>query len=340
MRKSSKKVVVGISGGVDSSVSLLLLKKMGFSPTGVFMKFWNEDSGFNKEAEEKAEQVCKIIGVPFKVVDVQDAFKKKIVDAFLDDYKKGVTPNPCVVCNREIKFQTLMEALSSFSADYVATGHYARIEKQEDRSFLIKKGTDKKKDQSYFLWNLKKEWLGQIIFPLGHFEKNIVKEIAEKNNIPNLKTESQEICFINTQASSFLERNLKQNPGEIINTKKEVIGQHIGLFNYTIGQRKRIGLSEGPYYVLSKKIKENQLVVTKEEKDLLRKEFSYESANFFKDVRFPFEADVKIRYNSKEVKAEVYKDKVILSSPQKAVTSGQSVVFYNKEELVGGGVIK
>ncbi|MEA2092858.1 MAG: tRNA 2-thiouridine(34) synthase MnmA [Patescibacteria group bacterium] len=332
--KTKKKVIVGVSGGVDSSVTLFLLKKRGYLPIGVFMKFSKLSSS------KKAEEVCNFLKVPFHIIDVQEEFKKKVISAFLDDYEKGVTPNPCVVCNREVKFKTLFENLSKFNGHYVATGHYVRIEKKENADFEILKGVDSKKDQSYFLWDIKKEWLGQIIFPLGHFEKKDVRKIAIENNLPIVEQkDSQEVCFIDGDISSFLSKHLKSIPGNIVDRDRTLIGQHKGLFNYTIGQRKRIGLSGGPYYVLSKNNKKNELVVTKNKKDLLFKELFFRDANFFKKVSFPFEAEVKIRYNTNQVEGVVYEDKVIFKSPQKSITSGQSVVFYKKDKLLGGGVI-
>jgi tRNA-specific 2-thiouridylase len=332
--KAKKNVIVGVSGGVDSSVTLFLLKKMGYLPIGVFIKFSELSSS------EKAEEVCNFLKVPFHIIDVQEEFKKKVISAFLDDYEKGITPNPCVVCNREVKFKTLFENLSKFGGHYVATGHYVRIKEKENAGFEILKGVDSRKDQSYFLWDIKKEWLGQIIFPLGHFEKKDVRKIALKNNLPTAKQkESQEVCFIDGDISSFLGKYLKATPGNIVEGDRTLIGQHKGLFNYTIGQRKRIGLSGGPYYVLSKNIKKNELVVTKDKKDLFSKELFFKDANFFKKISFPFEAEVKIRYNTKQVEGVVYEDKVVFTSPQKSVTAGQSVVFYKKDKLLGGAVI-
>ncbi len=335
---SKKRVVVGVSGGVDSSVSLLLLKRAGFSPVGVFINLWNENPEKNKETVVRAEKICKILDVPFHVLDAKGEFKKKVVDYFVQEYEKGNTPNPCTVCNKEIKINLLLQSLSSFDAEYIATGHYARIKKNEE--YFISKGADKKKDQSYFLWDIKKEWLPRIIFPLGEIKKEEVYKIATEKNLPVTdQKESQEVCFIEDSSSEFLGRYLEPFSGDIKNKKGEVIGQHNGLFNYTIGQRKKIGLSGGPYYVLSKNTERNELVVTDNEDNLLREELFYSGANFFTDLPFPFEALVKIRYNTKEARGVVYKNKVIFSSPQKSVTPGQSVVFYKEDKLIGGGVI-
>lgn len=327
-----KTVVVALSGGVDSSVAAKLLKEQGFSVIGVFMRFWSEKTF---SGEEKASEVAKTLNIPFYALDVQNEFKEKIVSSFFSSLKQGVTPNPCVICNREIKFKVLLEKLSYYKADYLATGHYVRL--KEGRIFIAK---DKNKDQTYFLWRIKKEWLDRLMFPLGNYEKTETKKIAKKFKLPTAKEkESQEICFISDSTSTFLKRNLPAFPGKIINTSGEVIGEHEGLFNYTIGQRKGIGFPGGPYYVLSKDVEKNNLIVTKNEEELLKKELFYTEENFFQKISFPFKAEVKIRYRSEPVDAVVEKGKVVFSSKQRAITPGQSVVFYRNEELLGGAII-
>ncbi len=386
--KKNKKVIVGLSGGVDSSVAALLLKNKGFSLTGVFMEFWgSKNRCCNPEAQKRARDVCRKLNIPFYVFDVKKEFKEKVVDYFIEGYKKGITPNPCVVCNKEIKFNFLIKKLSVLNADYIATGHYARIAPASTsfsrtgclsapaadsnlgshpadsptarpssaglRNVLSKenlrmpseqsiyKGKDKEKDQSYFLWNIKREWLSKIIFPLGDLKKEEVKKIARENDFSAADVkESQEVCFVEKRTSEFLKKNIPSFPGEIVDNKGNTVGKHNGLFYYTIGQRKGLDLSGGPYYVLEKDYKKNKLVVTKEEGDLCKKELFYNKANFFTKKIFPFEAKAKIRYKGKEMKCSVDKDKVFFFSQQKAVTPGQSVVFYKGEELLGGGVIK
>ncbi len=342
MKKDSKqKVLVGMSGGVDSAVTAFLLKKEGFSPIGIFIKTWNEDLCISDNNQDKIREICDIIDIPFYTIDAKDEFKRKIVNSFIRDYKKGITPNPCVTCNREIKFNILIDSMSAFDAGYIATGHYAQKIETSPGNFVLKKGVDENKDQSYFLWNIKKEWLKNILFPLGQYTKKEVRSIAKKNKLPVFEEkESQEVCFINDSITNFLDKNIKPSPGEIIDDEKNVIGQHEGLFHYTIGQRKRIGLSGGPYYVLSKKIKDNVLIVTKDKNKLPQKEFSFGNANFLDNVSFPFDAEVKIRYNTNTTKATVEKNKVIFSTMQRAITPGQSVVFYKNDNLLGGGIIK
>jgi len=346
MRKS-KTAAIGLSGGVDSSVAAYLLKKEGFSVVGVFMRFWSEEKEnrcCSNKGEERARKVAGKLGIPFYVINLEEDFKKKVVDSFFSGLRKGETPNPCAVCNREVKFQALFDNLATLGADYVATGHYAQLcrENTSHKSQIIKilKGKDRRKDQSYFLWRLKKEWLSKLLFPLGDYKKKEVRNVAKKLGLPTADTqESQEICFIPDNMTSFLKRNIGEFSGEIVDTEGKKLGDHKGLFYYTIGQRKGLRLSGGPYYVLEKRREDNKLVVTKKRKDLLKKEFAFKNANFFSGPSFPFRAKAKIRYGGKEGSALVEKGKVIFSSSQEAITPGQSVVFYKGVELVGGGVI-
>jgi tRNA-uridine 2-sulfurtransferase len=332
MITKNKTVVVALSGGIDSSVSAVLLKEKGFFVSGIFLRLLEESF----LEEEKARKVAKELDIPFYVLDVQKEFKKKVIDSFLSSLERGITPNPCVVCNREIKFQVLLKRLSEYNADYLATGHYVKL--REGKLFVAK---DKGKDQSYFLWKIKKEWFDKLIFPLGDYKKDETRKIAKKLNLSTVKEkESQEICFIKDDISSFLKRNFPDSPGKVINTFGEVIGKHTGLFNYTVGQRKGLGFSGGPYYVLGKDTKKNNLIITKDEEELSGKELFYEKENFFQDISFPFKAKVKIRYRSNPVNAVVEKGKVTFSRKQRAITPGQSVVFYKNEELLGGGIIK
>jgi tRNA-uridine 2-sulfurtransferase len=332
--KKNKKVLVALSGGVDSSVSAMLLKKQGFSVIGVFLHLWKEER--SSEGEERAKKVAETLNIPFYIFDFQEEFKKKVVDSFLFSLKSGNTPNPCVVCNREIKFGMLLEKLKDYNADYLSTGHYAKI--KEGR---LLKGEDENKDQSYFLWGLKREWLKKLIFPLGYYKKEEVREIAKKHNLPTAETkESQETCFIPDNFNSFLKRNISNFPGKIVDERGNIIGEHQGLFYYTLGQRKGLGFSGGPYYVLEKKLKKNILVVTRNKDKISKKELSYTSNNFFREVVFPFKAKVKIRYRGEFTDAVVDKGKVFFHLAQRAVTPGQSVVFYKEEEVLGGGIIK
>lgn len=348
-----------MSGGVDSSVAAAILKKKGFEVVGVFMKLWAEEE--KGEAEERAKKVAKILGIPFYILDLKKEFKKRIVDCFLEDCKKGITPNPCVVCNKEIKFGLLVEKALAMGADFVATGHYAKKIKPfgrlpadkivTDRNskckiFKLLKAKDKKKDQSYFLWRLNQNQLERILFPLGDYTRQEVKDLAKEFRLPVLKAKkSVEICFIRWGINNFLKKYLGEKEGQIVDEKGKVIGKHKGLWFYTIGQREGIGLGGGPYFVLSKDVGKNILVATKDERLLFKKELICKSVNWIsgKPPKMPAKIEAQIRYRAKPAEANVFfegrKLKVEFLNPQRAITPGQSAVFYKGEEVLGGGVI-
>jgi len=358
-----KKIICAMSGGVDSSVAAALLKRAGFDMIGVFMKFWSPTTsggglvgGWNHccspEAEVRARKVAKILKIPFYVFNFEKEFKKRIVDYFLDGYKKGITPNPCVVCNKEIKFGLLLEKALALDADYVATGHYARKKETRDNRqetrYKLLRAKDKDKDQSYFLWMLNQEQLNRILFPIGDLTRKEVENLAKKFKLPVLKAKkSVEICFIQTTINDFLKKYLKEKPGKIVDTQGKILGEHRGLWFYTIGQRKGIGLSGGPYFVLDKDLKKNFLIVTKNEEDLLKKELVAKNVNLIsgKEPKLPLKVKAKIRYRtkfatailSKNLEAKAYNLKFF--KPQRAITPGQSVVFYQGNEVLGGGII-
>jgi len=399
-----KKVIMAMSGGIDSSVAAALLKRADFDVIGVFMKFWkpriNADSnadlrGFenrccSSEAEVRARKVAKILKIPFYVLNFENEFKKRIVDYFLDGYKNGITPNPCVVCNKEIKFGLLLEKALTLGADFVATGHYARLRQNDlnlrmtselseylehsdaylDRSDrILLRAKDKNKDQSYFLWMLNQEQLKRILFPIGNYTRDEVENLARKFRLPVLKAKkSVEICFIEKTVNEFLKKYLKEKPGKIVNIKGKILGEHRGLWFYTIGQRKGIRLPGGPYWVLDKDLKKNLLIVTKNEKDLLKKELVCKNVNWilgkeprllgearpFGTAKLPLEVKAKIRYKANFANATVHSTfthlrkcanvegksyKIVFKKPQRAITPGQSIVFYKGEELLGGGII-
>ena len=348
-----------MSGGVDSSVAATLLKEAGFDVIGIFMKFWNpstslrtsllrsseQDSGnrcCSVESEKLARLVADQIKIPFYVLNVEKEFKKIVVDYFLKEYKAGNTPNPCVVCNKEIKFGILIDKALKLGADFVATGHYARMKNKK-----LLKGKDKNKDQSYFLWQLNQKQLSKVLFPVGNYTKTEVRKLAKKFNLPTAQTpESQEVCFIDDSANNFLKKYLKTKPGNIIDINGKTLGKHQGLWFYTIGQRKGLEIPQGPWYVVSKDFKKNILVVSKNEKDLLKKELVAKDVNwiFDKEPKLPINAEIKIRYKSSFAKAKITKYKknsvkIIFEKPQTAITPGQSVVFYKDQELLGGGII-
>jgi len=348
-QKENLRIVVAMSGGVDSSVSAALLKEAGFDVIGIFMKFWAGDrlnKEYNrccsKEAEKRARKVASILKIPFYVIDFKKEFKNHVVDYFLVNYKKGITPNPCVVCNKQIKFGLLLKKSKSLGVDFVATGHYVRLKKQNNELSLIK-AKDKEKDQSYFLWKLNQNQLKRILFPVGGYMKSEVRKMAKDFKLPVFDTpESQEVCFIPKTTNEFLKKYLKTKPGRIINLKGKVLGEHQGLWFYTIGQRKGIKLSGGPYYVVDKDKKKNELIVSKNKKDLYKKQIVLKQINWLskKEPKLPLKVQVKIRYHHKSAKAVIAKKYILkFDKPQKAITPGQSAVFYEKNKVLGGGII-
>jgi tRNA-specific 2-thiouridylase len=362
MSAKKPKVICAMSGGLDSSVAAALLKRSGFDVIGVFMKFWAEPDKndligsknrcCSPEAELRARKVAKILKIPFYVFDFSKEFKKKIVDYFFKELKKGNTPNPCVVCNKEIKFGLLLEKALSLGADFVATGHYARkrelkTQNSKVKTYQLLRAKDKEKDQSYFLWMLNQKQLRRILFPIGDYTRKEVENLAKKFKLPLLRAKkSVEICFIKTTLDDFLRKYLKEKPGKIIDTQGKILGEHRGLWFYTIGQRKGIGLAGGPYWVLDKNVKENTLIVTKNEKDLFKKELICKNVNWIsgKEPKLPLKIQAKIRYRhqltwavSYKLKAKSYK--LVFEKPQRAITPGQSIVFYKGQEVLGGGII-
>jgi tRNA-specific 2-thiouridylase len=351
-RKNAQKVAVAMSGGVDSSVAAALLKKEGFDVVGVFMKFWTPFQGGVKgkwnrccspESEARARKVAKILGIPFYVFNFEKEFKKRIVDCFLKENKEGLTPNPCVVCNKEIKFGLFLKRALKLGAGFIATGHYARV-----KNGRLLAARDKNKDQSYFLWRLSRRQLEKIIFPVGKYTRQEVEKTAERLKLPFAGvSKSQEICFVPKTVEDFLRHYLKLKPGRIADTGGNVLAEHEGLCLYTIGQRKGIGLSGGPYYVLAKDFKRNILVVTRDEEDLLKKELIVKNVHWIsgKGPVLPLKVNAKIRYRQRSALATIVGEskpghcKLLFSRPQRAVTPGQSVVFYRGQEVLGGGII-
>jgi len=355
----NEKVVIAMSGGIDSSVAAALLKRAGFNVISVFMKFWSEPekNGLvgvsnrccSPEAEIRARKVAKILKIPFYVFNFSKEFKKRIVDYFLEGYKKGITPNPCVVCNKEIKFGILLEKILKLDANFLATGHYARkVQDSKSKIQKLLRAKDKNKDQSYFLWMLNQNQLKRILFPIGNYTRKEVENLAKKFKLPVLRArKSVEICFVETTINDFLKKYLKEKPGKIVDKKGKILGEHKGLWFYTIGQRKGIKLSGGPYWVLNKDLKKNLLIVTKDEKDLYKKELICKNVNWISGIEptLPLKVKAKIRYRHKPAlaiinrtsKPKVYSLKFKVA--QRAITPGQSVVFYKGEKVLGGGII-
>ena len=350
MRKiQNKKVMVAMSGGVDSSVAALLLKRAGFDVISVFMVL--ADLSRFRQGAKRAKKIAKILKIPFFTLDFKKEFKKKIIDYFLEEYRRGRTPNPCVVCNKEIKFGLAFKKALDLAGDCLATGHYARLQKRKDGIHLLR-GRDKNKDQSYFLWQLNQKQLKHILFPVGNYTKTQVRNLAKKFKLPVFEIpESQEICFIQTTVNDFLKRHLKQKPGPIVEQVhygvKKIIGKHKGLWFYTIGQRKGIELPGGPFYVWDKDFKKNLLIITKNERDLYKKESVARNVNWIsgKAPKLPLKVKAKIRYKHIPASATITKTlnprtyTLKFSRPQRAITPGQSVVFYRGQEVLGGGII-
>ena len=361
-----KKVICAISGGVDSSVAAALLKKQGCDVIGVFMKLWAEDVPrtdlvrenicCSLEAATAARAVCNKLKIPFYVVNFEKVFKKSVVDYFIKEYELGRTPNPCVICNRDIKSEILLKKTVELEGDYLATGHYARVrQKKENRKKKIEyellQGKDRIKDQSYFLWTLKQKQLKHLLFPIGDYKKTEVRKMAEKWGLPTAKRkESQGTCFIpDRDVCAFLRRHAKKLtlPGPILDLEGKHLGIHNGLVNYTIGQRERLGMG-GPkaYYVVKLKSSTNTLIVGSE-KDLYKKKLIADNINWIsktppKNIS-GLKVGARIRYGHpiEESKITINKNKleVTFKKSQRAVTPGQSIVFFDKEKVLGGGVI-
>lgn len=327
-----------MSGGVDSSVAALLLKKQGYQVTGVHFILANSQS-------DRVRIICKKLNIPLEVWDFRRQFNKLIINDFISQYKNGQTPNPCVYCNRFIKFGLFYDKAKKSGADFIATGHYVRNIKSGGQ-FNIHKGSDRNKDQSYFLWDINPEVLESCLFPLGDMTKDQVKKIARRNRLPVIKAESQEVCFINGKINSYLKKFISLKKGLIKNILgNKTLGAHNGLFLFTLGQRSGLGLAAGPWYVIKKDLKNNILWVTDKPNNLLKKEITVKQVNWLKKPgKFPGIFEVKPRYRNPGSKAKIFKSgtnfKVFFKKPQRALTAGQSAVFYHRDKLMGGGAIK
>ena len=358
----NKRVVLGMSGGVDSSVAAILLKEQGYEVIGVFMKNWEEkDDNGNCMAEEDYKDVIAVaeqLDIPYYSVNFVKEYWDKVFTYFLDEYKKGRTPNPDVMCNKEIKFKAFLDYAIKLGADYVATGHYARIiheEKDGKIKSVMLRGIDDNKDQTYFLCQLSQKQLEKVLFPIGEYTKPQIRGIAEKYNLATAKKkDSTGICFIGERDfNEFLSKYLPAKGGNIVNTEGKILGKHNGLMYYTIGQRKGIGIGnskEGtgePWFVVDKNLETNELIVTQGDKSVLySKGLIATDFNFInmEDMEFPLECTVKFRYRQSDSKAVIKKlpdekYEVLFDEPQKAVTPGQIVVAYKDEVCLGGGVI-
>lgn len=353
-----KKVVIGMSGGVDSSVAAALLIDEGYEVIGLTMRLWDseEQDGVccNSSAVEDAKFVCQKLGIEHYVVDFRKEFERCVIDYFVDEYQNGRTPNPCIVCNKFLKFDAMFREAEKLGADYIATGHYARVEFDADTErYLLKRSDSVSKDQTYALYSLSQEQLSKIIMPLAKLEnKSETRAIAEKLGlITSKKPDSMEICFIpdNDYASFIKRRTGKEDvPGNFVDADGNVMGQHRGIIHYTVGQRKGLGVTFGkPMFVLRIDAEKNEVVLGEKGTEFSDSLIA-DKLNFitFDELTKPIRVAAKVRYSAREAEATVEpigdsRAKVTFDSPQRAITPGQAVVFYEigGDSVIGGGVI-
>ncbi len=370
------RVFVGMSGGVDSSVSAALLKKLGYEVTGVFIKVWSPEwlpCGW-KEERRDAMRCAAVLQIPFITINLEKEYKKGVVDYMISEYKAGRIPNPDVMCNKKVKFGSFFDWAIRNGADFVATGHYARVCEIKNQKSKIKNsnknlkleynllaGEDKNKDQSYFLWTLTQKQLSKTLFPVGYLEKSEVRRLAEKFGLPTAsKKDSQGLCFLGKiDTKEFLKRYIKFKKGKVLNEAGEIIGEHNGSPFYSIGERHGFGITKNspdgvdnaPYYIVDKNIKKNILVVSHNKKEEVssRTEIEIENVSWIKgefpDSNKKYSARIRYREDLKpcilsEVHSRTKKARIIFDEPEESIASGQSLVLYDGEICLGGGVIR
>lgn len=357
---SNKKVLVGMSGGVDSSVSAALLVEQGYEVIGAFMKNWSgsvcgpressaedvgeefDECGWKGERRDAARVAAKL-GIPFVTFDFEEEYRSNVVENLFEESAAGRTPNPDVLCNKYIKFDRFLQEADRLGCDYVATGHYAR---QVDGRILA--GSDQNKDQTYFLWAVNPDVVKRILFPIGNIEKPNVRKKAEEFGLETAhKKDSTGICFVGeVEMREFLQARLEKDPGPVVTVDGTVIGEHEGLAFYTLGQRKGLGIGGGtPYYVVEKRAETKELVVASNfHPSLFKKELIALELNWFVEPKSTFQCKARIRYRQELQDCEVTLEKgsvhVIFDQPQRAVTPGQSIVFYDGDVMLGGGIIE
>ena len=357
---SKTRVVIGMSGGVDSSVAALLLKEQGYDVIGLFMKNWDDtdENGYCTATEDYKDValVAEQIGIPYYSVNFEKEYWNRVFEYFLEEYKKGRTPNPDVMCNKEVKFKAFLDYAMDLGADYVAMGHYARVERDLDGTVHLLRGVDENKDQTYFLNQLSQAQLQKSLFPLGGMQKSEVRELAEKAGLATAKKkDSTGICFIGERNfNEFLSNYLPNRPGRMVTLDGEDKGSHAGLMYYTIGQRQGLGIGGGgesnePWFVIGKDIETQTLYVGQgfHHPDLYADYLEASDLNFTSDLPMPreFSCTAKFRYRQKDTEVKVVLDEtgtkatVYFAEPVRAITPGQAVVFYDGDECLGGGII-
>lgn len=358
MSEKKPKVIVGMSGGVDSSVAASLLLDEGYDVTGVFMKNWSDTKDPKtgecawKEERRDAMKVAADLGIPFETYDFEEAYRKQVVEYLYKEYEVGRTPNPDVLCNSQIKFDLFLKKALEDGADFIATGHYARVVQDEDGYHLLA-GGDRKKDQSYFIFRLGQEELKHVLFPLGDITKEDVRAYAKANSIATAgKKDSQGICFIGkVDMKAFLAKTVKGEPGDIVTVEGEKVGEHAGIAPFTIGQRHGLGIGGGtPYFVVDKDLEKNELIVAKGTDHpalykgmLVADDLSWVSGQ---EPALPLKCKARIRYRQPLQGCEVLPGEeagtveVRFEHDQRAVSPGQFIVFYDGDEVLGGGVIQ
>lgn len=364
-----KKVLVALSGGVDSSVAAAILANQGFEVIGIHFLMWKEDYQGEEKILEDLKKIVKVLGIRLEIVDIKKEFKEWVVEEFLESYKRGETPNPCVICNKKIKFNLLLKIANKLGCDFIATGHYARIKKFKYRNRIeygLFRGIDERKDQSYFLYRLNQEILSRTFFPNGENTKEKTKELVRKFYLPlSFKEESQEICFISDSVNSFLKKYLGQYliPGKVVDINKNILGEHYGLPLYTIGQRHGFRITSPlpsifitkkgknkelqPLYVVDKDFKKNFLIVGTK-KQVEKRFLKIKDVSFIREKPgggYKLKVKIRIRSNGNFLTSRViyYPKKnlaeVFLETPQIGISPGQSAVFYKDNEVLGGGII-
>ena len=358
MGNKKERVIVAMSGGVDSSVAALLLKTQGYDVIGMTLRLWTENQGESHGANnrccsvedvEDARRICQKLGVPHYFVNFEKEFQEHVVDYFVSEYDSGRTPHPCLACNDKIKFDFLLRRALFLDVDYIATGHYARIS-DDGAQFRLLKGIDESKDQSYVLYTLTQKELARLKLPVGEYTKDQIRDIArEADLVVADKPDSQEICFIPSgDYRKFVKERVEAKPGKFVDIEGNVLGEHPGIQFFTVGQRRKLGLNSGdglPRFVIRIDSESNEVILGREE-ELMSQNFSANRLNFTSTVTPGTEIRVnaRIRYKAKEESASVYVSNdcadIRFDQPQRAITPGQPVVFYQAEEMIGGGIIE